>query len=85
MHNERLSSKYFCASIISLYPVTHNKMNFREKIESHNLYFTGHLSTLDVPDLKSELSKIYPEYLFDKFDEDLLNQIIVNSAITTRK
>jgi hypothetical protein len=72
-------------SIVSLYPVTHNKMNFRKKIESPNLYFTSHLSTLDVPDLKSEMSKIYPEYLFDKFDEDLLNQIIVNSAITTRK
>lgn len=72
-------------SIISLLPVTSNSMKHKKKFENANLYFTGNLSELDVPEFKSELSLIYADYVFDKFDVDLLNQIIVNSTFTTRK
>lgn len=72
-------------SLISLFPITSNAMADRETIENPNIHFTGHLCRLEVHELKSELSKIYPDCTFDKSDEDLMNQIIVNSYITARK
>lgn len=72
-------------SIISLFPRTHTVLPKQKKFKDPNLYFAGHLSKLDIKDLKAELKKIQSTYIFDRFDEDLLNQIIVNSTIATRK
>ena len=72
-------------SIISLFPRTHNILPKQKKFKNPNLYFAGHLCKLDINDFKTELFKIHTTHIFDKFEEDLLNQIIVNATITTRK
>lgn len=72
-------------SIVSLFPRTHNVLSKQKKIKNPNLYFAGHLCKLDVDDFKAELHKIKPTHVFDRFEDDLLNQIIVNATITTRK
>lgn len=72
-------------SIVSLFPRTHNILPKQKKFKNPNLYFAGHLCKLDVGDFKTELLEIYPTHVFDRFEDDLLNQIIVNATITTRK
>ena len=72
-------------SIVSLYPSSHNIQPRRKKITNPNLYFNQHISMLNVEDFKSELIKIDTNYKFDKLDDDLIYQIIINSTIATRK
>jgi len=72
-------------SIISLFPRTHTSLFRQKKFNNPNLYFAGHLCKLDENDLKTELTEIHSTYVFDKFDEDVLKQIIVNSKIATKK
>ncbi|MGK9368499.1 Pycsar system effector family protein [Melioribacter sp. Ez-97] len=72
-------------SLISFFPVTQNSINKSEKVDNLNVFFFGTLSKLHESELKEELLKITPNYTFDKFDDDLINQIIVNSKITSNK
>ena len=72
-------------SIISLFPRTCNKLPTRNGINNPNLYFAGHLCKLNEDGLKMELLRIHPNYIFNKFEEDLINQIIVNATIATKK
>lgn len=72
-------------TLISLFPVINNNVKSNKSQINPNLYFFGSLSLLNETDLKNELSQRDPTYTFDKFDEDLINQIIVNSKIASRK
>jgi len=72
-------------SLISFFPVTKNEVDKLTKLENPNVFFFGSLSKLRENDLKKELLNINPNYTFDKFDNDLLNQIIVNANITSNK
>lgn len=72
-------------SLISLFPKTKNETKNKQVNVTANLYFFGSLSKLSEIELKSELLKSNPNYHFDRFEEDLLNQIIVNAIITTKK
>jgi len=72
-------------SLISLFPVTKNETNKKQANVTPNLYFFGSLSKLNENDLKDELLKSNPKYQFDRFEDDLINQIIVNAIIATKK
>jgi len=72
-------------SLISFFPVTKNNIDKSSRVDNPNVFFFGTLSKLQESDLKEELLKITPNYTFDKFDDDLLNQIIVNAKITSNK
>ncbi len=72
-------------TLISFFPKMKNKVKDKDKPENPNLYFFGHLSLLSEDELSKELLTIYPEYKLDKIDKDIINQIIVNSNIASRK
>ncbi len=72
-------------SLISLFPITKNKTTNKTTETTPNLYFFGSLSKLNENEFKSELQKSYPNYQFNRIDEDIINQIIVNSNIATKK
>ena len=72
-------------SLISLFPITKNETKNKQVNVTPNLYFFGSLSKLSEIELKSELLKSNPNYQFDRFEEDLINQIVVNAIIATRK
>jgi hypothetical protein len=72
-------------TLISLFPKTGNKIDPKKKPQNPNLYFFGSLSQLDVNDFKTEIGKSNPNYNFNRLDDDLINQILVNSSIATRK
>lgn len=72
-------------SVFSLFPRNYDSLREQKTFENPNLFFAGHLSKLDVKGLKAELNEIHPAYIFDKFDESLLNSIIANAAIATIK
>jgi hypothetical protein len=69
----------------SLFPVTKNYVDNKKKPSNPNLYFFGSLAQLDETDFKHELLKIEPNHKFEKLENDLINQILVNSTIATRK
>ncbi len=72
-------------SLISLFPITNNDTKNKNKNVPINLYFFGSLSKLNETDFKNELLKTNANYKFDKFEKDIINQIIINSRIATRK
>ncbi len=72
-------------SLISLFPITKNEAKNKQTNVTPNLFFFGSLSKLSEIELKNELLKSNPNYQFDRFEEDLMNQIIVNAIITTKK
>lgn len=72
-------------SIISQFPVTQNLFYNKKDIQNPNFYFFGHLSHLDNNSFISEYQKIDKEFKPSKFDNDLINQILVNARITQSK
>jgi len=73
-------------SLISLFPTTKNTIKKDKHINTiPNLYFFGSLSKLNEDELKNELLKSNPNYKFNRFENDLINQIIVNSNTTIKK
>lgn len=69
----------------SLFPITKNYINKKKRQSNPNLYFFGSLAQLSETDFKNELLKIEPNHKFEKLENDLINQILVNSTIATRK
>ncbi len=72
-------------SIISQFPVTQNLFYNKKDIQNPNFYFFGHLSHLDSNSFISEYQKIDTDFEPNKFDNDLINQILVNSRIANSK
>jgi hypothetical protein len=72
-------------SIISQFPVTQNLFYSKKDIKNPNLYFFGHLSNLDNDTFISEYQKNDNDFKPTKFDNDLINQILVNARITQSK
>jgi preprotein translocase subunit SecG len=75
-------------SILSYYPSTTNKYkrkNIRRTTNNHNLFFFGDIALLTESEYKNLISSHYPNTNFDKFNMDLVNQIIVQSKIANRK
>jgi hypothetical protein len=72
-------------STISLFPRKHKISRKCTNISDPNLYYAGHLSKLNVDSLKMELLQRNRSHVFNKFEEDILFQIIINSKIGTRK
>lgn len=72
-------------SIISQFPVTQNLFYNKKDISNPNFYFFGHLSHLDNNSFISEYQKIDTEFKPNKFDNDLINQILVNARIIQSK
>jgi hypothetical protein len=72
-------------TLISFFPKTKNKLTNSKKVNSINLYYFGSLKNCTEVDFKHELTKVNAAYNFDKFDNDLINQILVNSNIACSK
>lgn len=72
-------------SLISQFPVTQNLFYNKKDIADPNLYFFGHLSHLDNNSFVSEYQKNDTDFKPTKFDNDLINQILVNARITQSK
>lgn len=73
-------------SLVSQFPVTHNNLFYTvKKTNNPNLYFFKSLSHLSEDIIIDELKSIDNGFTPNKFDKDLLNQIIVNSRITNSK
>lgn len=75
----------FLLSIISQFPVTKNIFYFKNKINSPNIYFFGHLSKIEEKHFIEEFKKGDINFNPTKFDNDLINQILVNSRIANTK
>lgn len=72
-------------SIISQFPVTQNIFYNKKEIQNPNLYFFGHLSHLDNITFIDELKKVDAAFAPTKLDNDIINQILVNSRIAQAK
>lgn len=72
-------------SIVSQFPITQNIIIKKLNIQNPNLYFFGHLSKFEVQDLIKQLKNVDTNYIPNKLDLDIANQIIVNSKITETK
>lgn len=72
-------------SIISLFPVTQNIFFNRKEITNPNIYFFGHLANMSKDDFVNELQNVDANYQDNRLDADLINQILINSRITTSK
>lgn len=73
-------------SFASLFPRTDRKIENGKKPKKTNLYFAGDLSQFNKDGLKKELIKQFgQQHEFDGLEDDLVQQVIVNSFIATRK
>jgi cytochrome c biogenesis protein ResB len=72
-------------SFISIFPRMKISVKEKSKIDTPNLYFFKHLAHLKVKDLKTKLEESDKSFHANELDEDLMNQIIVNSQITVYK
>lgn len=72
-------------SLYSFFPQTNNKETIKQSTPTPNLYYFGSLGQMNTNSFKAEIKKIDSTYNFTKLDEDLINQIIINSRITTDK
>ena len=72
-------------SIISQFPITQNIIIKKTVVQNPNLYFFGHLSNFEVQDLINQLKTVDSNFIPNKLDLDLANQILVNSRITLTK
>jgi hypothetical protein len=72
-------------SIFSQFPVTQNFFYNKKDINNPNLYFFGHLSHFDDVTFINELKKVDTNFVANKLDSDLINQILVNARITQAK
>lgn len=72
-------------SLLSQFPVTQNIFYNIKIIQNPNLYFFGHLCHLDKTALINHLKNVENNFIPNKFDEDLINQILVNARITQAK
>lgn len=72
-------------SIISQFPVTQNIFYNKKTIQNPNLYFFGHLTHLDNQTFIDEFKKVDISFNPSKFDNDLINQILVNARIAQAK
>lgn len=69
----------------SLFPITSNLIKPRKGDSNPNLYFYESLSKLTEIEFKTELNKISPGYQYTKLENDIINQILVNSSIASIK
>jgi hypothetical protein len=73
------------SSIISQFPITSNIFYNKKEIHNANIYFFGHLSHFDHQLFVNEFKKVDSSFTPTKFDNDLINQILINSRITQTK
>lgn len=73
------------SSIISQFPITQNIFYNKKEIQNANLYFFGHLSHFHNEQFINEFKKIDSAFTPTKLDDDLINQILINSRITQSK
>lgn len=80
---------FFCFAIItslsSLFPVTKNQIIDKRVLENPNLYFFGDLAQLDLELFTKFMQKDDPEFIPNKMQQDLMNQILINSRIAMGK
>jgi hypothetical protein len=83
------ASFMFCSAIImslsSLFPVTRNTISEKDRHENPNLYFCGDLAKLDLATFVWYMKKEDPEFEPTKMQEDIINQILINSRIAMGK
>ncbi len=72
-------------SLFSQFPVTQNIIFQKKDVTNPNLYFFGHLSNFDVTSFSDLLKQRIDNFSPSKFDNDIMNQIIINSKITQTK
>lgn len=79
----------FCLAIItsisSLFPTTKNKIADKNILENPNLYFFGDLAQMDLELFTQFMREDDPEFTPSKMQEDLINQILINSRIALGK
>jgi len=84
-----IAAFFFCIAIItslsSLFPVIKNQIVDKHVLENPNLYFFGDLSQLDLELFTKFMQKDDPEFVPSKMQEDLMNQILINSRIALGK
>lgn len=73
------------SSFFSFFPKSLNTIKYTDSPRFPNLFFWGHTSNLDSQRFLQELNAIDPNYRPTKFEQDLINQIIVNSQIAYKK
>lgn len=72
-------------SLISQFPTMQNIFRDRKYSFTHNLYFYKSLASMNVISFVEELKKIDSGFTITKLDNDLINQILINSRITQSK
>lgn len=72
-------------SLLSQFPVTQNIFYNLKAKSNPNLYFFGHLCHFDKTSFVNHLKSADSSFVPNKFDEDLINQILVNARITQAK
>lgn len=72
-------------SFISFFPKTSNTIKISNTTRTVNLFFWGHVCALTTQQFIIELRTIDSNYNPTKLEEDMMNQIIVNSQIVERK
>lgn len=73
------------ASLIAQFPVTTNFLIRYENLKNPNIYFFGDLAKIKMTDFISNFQKSYPEFKPTESDENIINQILINSKITSTK
>lgn len=72
-------------SIISQFPITHNIIFDKKDLAHTNIYFYGHLAQIDFDQFIATYKLADSKFDPNKFDIDLINQILVNSRIARAK
>lgn len=72
-------------TLVSLFPRTYKNTMPSKKNKTPNLYFNGSIACLSRNEFKSELLKTHPEYTFTALEDNLVDQIILNSKIASAK
>ncbi len=73
------------ASLISQFPKTSNFLVRYENIQNPNIYFFGDLAKIKMTDFITEFKNSFPNFNANQSDKNLINQILINSKITSAK
>ncbi|MBA2611477.1 MAG: hypothetical protein H0U95_05870 [Bacteroidetes bacterium] len=72
-------------TLISLYPRTFKTPVTKSKTKDPNLYFNGSIAQLTNDEFKNEICKTHADHLFTPIENNLIDQIIINSRVASMK